>query len=66
MKRRFLVITISIITICLIGLFAYSITNNANRTLQNELLKMQGKPINLDVNNAEVYYNGVDTIYKPC
>lgn len=64
MKRRYFIIISSIITICIISCVAYYLSMQANATLQNRLIEMHGKTINLSFDETEVFYNGNDTTYS--
>ncbi len=64
MSKRFVVIVILIIAVCVIGCVAYSIYKNSSKFFENELTKMRGKNVNLNFKEAEVYYNGLDTAFN--
>lgn len=63
MRKRYLIIISSIIAICIVSCVAYYLSIKANTTLQNQLIEMHGKTLNLSFDKTEVFYNGDDTIY---
>lgn len=46
-----------------IGITAW-VTTHSDDTLKQQILEMQGKTINLNLKNTDVYYNGKDTLYN--
>lgn len=62
MKKR--LIFAGIISICLICGFLYYFSSYSEHDLKLQVAEMQGKELDLNFKNAEVYFNGFDTIYK--
>lgn len=54
----------SIIIVCLIGVIVKVFVQNRERTIQNEIVEMQGKQIKLDFSDADVYLNGTGAMYS--
>lgn len=61
MKKRLIIV--GIISLCLIfGLFYY-VSTYSERELKSQITKMQGKTVDLNFKDAEIYLNGLDTVY---
>lgn len=64
MNRRVIGVIISIITVCFIVIIVKAVVQKSARTIQNDIIEMQGKPIKLDFSNADVYLNGTIAMYN--
>lgn len=56
-------LVVVICTMCTIGIIVW-LTTYSDDTLKQQILEMQGKTINLNLKNTDVYYNGKDTLYN--
>lgn len=64
MKKRSLLILTSTITVCIAGIIVYCLSFRTNNSLRKEIIKMQGKFVSLSFESAEVFLNGLDTVYS--
>ena len=56
---------IGFFAICMAGYGIYSFSNRSKRTLEKQLVAMDGMRINLDFENAITVYDGIDSTYFP-
>ena len=54
---------IVILVLCVIALGVYYLSNTSKRTLEKQILAMEGMSINLHFENAMAVYDGIDSTY---
>lgn len=60
--------SISIIGLMALGIIGFGVhyfANQSKRELEKQILAMDGMNINLEFDNAEAFYRGVDSLYTP-
>lgn len=60
--------SISIIGLLALGIICFGVhyfANQSKRELEKQILAMDGMNINLEFDNAEAFYRGVDSVYTP-
>ncbi len=62
-KRGYTGIT-AIIILCMIALGIYYFSNTSKRTLEKQILAMEGMTVNLNFENAIAVYDGIDSTYR--
>jgi len=55
---------IGLLILCIIGLGVHYFSNRTRRALEKQIIAMDGMGINIDFNNAEIIYNGIDSVYS--